>query len=701
MKPLLSICMMVKNEEKNLERCLRSVQPIMQAIPTELIVVDTGSSDGTVEIAKQFTDKLFVHMWNNNFAEMRNITISYAQGKWVLILDADEELESSATVVSFLKACQDKRIGSATLLVKNITNGLSGQYTTMVSARLFRRNKQFFYRGAVHNEPVFQGGIAHLDDSLVHYGYISDDEELMQRKFERTSTLLKTELAKDPDNVYYRYQLSVSYSMHGEWLEALAEIWKIYERYQKEDDVFWRRHLYVIGGVLQACVVNRRSEEEVIQFALRGIRLEPEYVDLYFYIAQLYELQGKPEEAYEYYRQHGELVRDFPKLKINSNMALMHYTLSMLTADYYYMGIISYRKGDFVQTRQHLEQVLEIAAEDDLFVNQARSILVGIDFVDKDYTDSRKIYETLLEKNLQEQLEKIEMEIEKLLQGLQREEKQQFYRQFCDLPNLYGKLNFLRLYNGDIGEAEWQFLIEMIVSLNLNILPDYYALVLAYSLKFRPQDAWKISAVLSEQTIVGYMSYMDEVDKVMFVKFCRDYVTLDDDNSASRFQIDRLRKNIAKYLLFSGELDDAEYLETFKLYIKWGQSFIELLYREAVFENELIFDLKNKEEMFLLYMTLAHRNNDQNRYMRYLRKALKVYPEMNRGIEGLANTLSNQTRCKEMETLTLQLLASLDDLIESEQFDAALGLIEECKNIIGHDLRLLAIQSDILKKRYQ
>ena len=80
----LSIAMMVKNEEKYLQECLEALQPLREAVDSELIIVDTGSEDRTVEIARQFTDKVYFHRWNNDFAAMRNKTIEYAT-EWLLI----------------------------------------------------------------------------------------------------------------------------------------------------------------------------------------------------------------------------------------------------------------------------------------------------------------------------------------------------------------------------------------------------------------------------------------------------------------------------------------------------------------------------------------------------------------------------------------------------------------------------------------
>ena len=86
--PKLSLCMIVKNEEKLLPGCLESAKDFVD----EIIIVDTGSTDKTIEIAKQYNAKIYEHPWENNFSKHRNQSISYATSDWILYLDADEEL---------------------------------------------------------------------------------------------------------------------------------------------------------------------------------------------------------------------------------------------------------------------------------------------------------------------------------------------------------------------------------------------------------------------------------------------------------------------------------------------------------------------------------------------------------------------------------------------------------------------------------
>ncbi|MFN4149737.1 MAG: glycosyltransferase family 2 protein, partial [Candidatus Sericytochromatia bacterium] len=85
----LSLCLITKNEEKNIARCLDSVQGIVD----EIILLDTGSTDKTVEIAKNYNAKIFYSDWENDFSKARNESINKATGDWILILDADEELK--------------------------------------------------------------------------------------------------------------------------------------------------------------------------------------------------------------------------------------------------------------------------------------------------------------------------------------------------------------------------------------------------------------------------------------------------------------------------------------------------------------------------------------------------------------------------------------------------------------------------------
>ena len=107
---LLSIVMMVKNEDKYLDKTLSALNNLRKNINSELIILDTGSTDNTVNIAKKHTDKVYFENWNNHFAYMRNKSISYAKGDWILVLDADEVLYNCDKLIQFLELTYIKNI---------------------------------------------------------------------------------------------------------------------------------------------------------------------------------------------------------------------------------------------------------------------------------------------------------------------------------------------------------------------------------------------------------------------------------------------------------------------------------------------------------------------------------------------------------------------------------------------------------------
>ena len=98
---LLSVGIITKNEEKNLPNCLEGLKPLLMAIPSELIIVDTGSTDQTKEIARKYTSKVYDFKWINDFSAARNETLKHASGEWYMYLDADEWIEDCRELIAF------------------------------------------------------------------------------------------------------------------------------------------------------------------------------------------------------------------------------------------------------------------------------------------------------------------------------------------------------------------------------------------------------------------------------------------------------------------------------------------------------------------------------------------------------------------------------------------------------------------------
>ena len=119
-KPLLSIGMIVKNEARSLDKCLKALEPLRNALPCELIIADTGSTDATREIAQRYADLVFDFPWVNDFSAARNAVMDRASGKWYFTVDADEYLDPDISqLVEFLSLPRDKQNGFAAVVQRN------------------------------------------------------------------------------------------------------------------------------------------------------------------------------------------------------------------------------------------------------------------------------------------------------------------------------------------------------------------------------------------------------------------------------------------------------------------------------------------------------------------------------------------------------------------------------------------------------
>lgn len=199
---VLSIGMIVKNEEKYLERCLTALRPILDSIDSELIIADTGSTDNTVEIAKRFTDKVYFFEWTNDFSAARNYTMEKSQGDWYMFIDADEILQDCSDIIHFFKSGEYLRFGMASYIQRSFVDAADNE--SISDFRVLRLTKRFndvAFVNPIHEAltPTYDP-IKHLDLIAEHYGYIYQNNgvvtELAKKKSERNLNVLLKELDK-------------------------------------------------------------------------------------------------------------------------------------------------------------------------------------------------------------------------------------------------------------------------------------------------------------------------------------------------------------------------------------------------------------------------------------------------------------------------------------------------------------------------
>jgi len=277
----LSVCMIVKDEEKNLPRCLQSFMPI-NSFCDQLIVVDTGSKDSTIDIAKSYGAEIHhLHLEEWNFSKARNHSISFAKNDWILIIDADEEVIGEVHEFRKLKKelASLKNIHAVSLRLVDMISGKPPMNAN--SLRLFRRN-YIHYEDIVHNRPVVSGGnraIAYSGNlHIKHYGYDLSPEE-MKGKYNRTVSLLKRRLEKDPEDIQAYFYLSQVYGFYNDE-ENCLKCSRLYLEGVKRQKLERKDINESVYALIINMLIKKGEMREAFQYLIQAITLMPLDLDI-------------------------------------------------------------------------------------------------------------------------------------------------------------------------------------------------------------------------------------------------------------------------------------------------------------------------------------------------------------------------------------------------------------------------------------
>ena len=297
----ISLCMMVKDEEKNLPRLLKSIAPFVD----EIIVVDTGSSDRTMEIAREYGAKIYEHPWTGDFSAHRNQSIQYASGDWILILDADEEMDADSAPL--LRPAVQRLPDTVGCVHFEMYNAMkNGQFSMVMHPRLFRNDGHFHYDGRVHNTPRHQGATAKSSIKFYHYGY-NLDPETMSRKFERRVEMTRRWVETEPENFVPRAYLAQAYLERAEyWEQAVEQALIGLEMAKKRSDMQDLDYPRLYQPLVTSLARLGRYEE-CIKYAQECMEIIPVLPDPYYYISYAYMQTGQMEPARDTARRFIEL----------------------------------------------------------------------------------------------------------------------------------------------------------------------------------------------------------------------------------------------------------------------------------------------------------------------------------------------------------------------------------------------------------
>ena len=287
----ISACIIAKNEEALLPQCLASIASWVD----EIVLVDTGSTDRTMEIAKEYGAKIYQHPWQNDFSLHRNQSIEYATGDWILIIDCDEQIVSDMRHFKKRLDRVNPDIGGLVVKIHEISDGQRS--TSWLGIRFFRKSSGIHYKGLVHNKASYSGGCAATDIVMHHYGYSLAPDKMAQKR-QRTESLLLYRLEQNETDhaaLYYMCQLKIGEKDYHEAEKYGLRFFHCVPVGPNDFQFYSVMYFYMAWSYLHLEDGNR-----AYSWAKKGLEVWPDDLDLNYIMARI----GYQSERKEWLEDH-------------------------------------------------------------------------------------------------------------------------------------------------------------------------------------------------------------------------------------------------------------------------------------------------------------------------------------------------------------------------------------------------------------
>jgi len=297
--PGISLCMIVKNEERFLEQCLNSVADVVD----ETIVVDTGSTDRTVEIARRFGATVIRREWRDDFGWARNQALEAATKRWILVLDADEELmPASKASLRRLKDVPAHETAIWTRLYNKSDDYRGTGEMSHALIRVFPNNPEIRYRGLIHEFATLRGdpnGLRGVQSpiGILHHGYVK--EVVSSRdKGARNLAIVKAAAQREPEEAYHWFNLGATAFLVEDYATARDALERMRSMLAGQDRGFLPNGLAVLAETYCDKFGDAVKGEEAARAALA---VAPHYANAHFQLGKALVAQGRYDEAREAY----------------------------------------------------------------------------------------------------------------------------------------------------------------------------------------------------------------------------------------------------------------------------------------------------------------------------------------------------------------------------------------------------------------
>ena len=351
----ISACVIVKNEEKNIGQWLNN----MRQIADEIIVVDTGSTDNTLNILENANITPYHFTWCNDFAAAKNYAIQQATGDWIAFLDADEYFDVSSVQrfrTEMIRYHANKKIGAIMCQLVNIdTDNKNKIIDTMIQVRIFRNSKDIYYKNPVHEQLVTKPGKYIMqkcfDLQIIHTGYSAG---ILRKKAERDLPILQ-QREKEAKTQNEREQLYVFFMDAYNCLGVFDKVLLYAQKAVKSNMKNLGGDIHVYECMISAMIHLGKDDKEIMAVITEARKKFPREV---FFAVQLgyYYYVGRDYLQSEQYLLEARRLRQLAEKDMKAGKAVSDTSLNLMPMLYSSLGDIYIRK-------RKKQQALELAIE--------------------------------------------------------------------------------------------------------------------------------------------------------------------------------------------------------------------------------------------------------------------------------------------------------------------------------------------------
>lgn len=637
-------------------------------VPSELIIVFTGTDAHVREIASRYTDKILSFTWCDNFSAARNVGLWAAKGEWFLYIDDDEWFEDTTEIRDFFLSGEYRNYGSACYIQKNFTEWDGIHFSDYHAFRMARIIPGMAFENTVHEEIVPRLEPCKYFNAYVnHYGYISDTGRLSLEKSSRNLPLLLKNIQERPSYVKNYLQIVQEYLIASDLEKAEEYCRKGRKLCQGCSDQFYRSWLQVnLLSILYEKGDYEETEHEAILMLEEEQPWELARLDIYATLLAIYAKRGASED-------------------------MLHYGLLFEETISYMDGKpelwIQQSYGDLTEGRikapSKLYQIRLTCVESALKLHEIRQAAYFLELLPWEEENWMQQYYPIFDKWKELYADLFHTLLRHFPEYSPYWQLQQAIKEDTeDVTARERRDAFVKCMEGtESSYLQYQAIKEAVLQqVDLNGIVDGMNL-----------DSWKQSAADIMELIPP-----EEIDKL--------------EKAADRLIQDKpvygfwLKKILYEKKLIRGYLTGETLVHSLEEYIRYILAFYRFQYRNDMF-NSANHSLLPKDCRFAIYVSEAIEKMDNQEFpeaVRLFRRSIRYYPSMTSVIREVIRQMAVkvntpvQNTGEEFRMLTQQMKDALKAMISNHQYTEALPVILQLSQLLPEDLELLRMRQTIL-----